>query len=564
MTQSENKICQNCKSEFTIEPDDSSYYEQIHVPPPTFCPKCRMIRRLAWWGYRILYKKKCDFIKKEVITTYHPDSPHKIYSPEVWYSDKWDPLWYGRDYDFSRSFFEQFNELFLEVPKPALHYSHSTMTNSEYCSAASELKNCYLAFKADRSENSAYLNAISFLKDCFDVSYSNYSELSYESVNVNKCYQVFHSIDCDECHDVWFSRDLVGCQNCVGCINLRNKNYHIFNQPYTKEDYHEKLKEFDLTTNKGIENFQKQFEEFSQKYPRRQYHGSHNIQVSGDYLYECKNVLDSYWIYGAEDVRYSQLLQAPNSKKCYDHSGFGLNSEWVYETAWAGISANNIKFSFWNYSAHDLEYCFGCPGSGNLFGCVGVRNNEYCILNKKYTKSEYTELVEKIKKQMMEIPYVDKIGRKYFYGEMMPSELCPWAYNESAGMVWFPLNKEESLKEGFTWRDVEEKDYQSATIEIPKHIKEVKDDILKEILKCENCGKNYRLIKMELDFYRRFNLPIPHNCFICRDRARTKLLNPIEIHDRQCAKCNKNIKTSWTPERPEIVYCKKCYQQEVY
>jgi len=133
---------------------------------------------------------------------------------------------------------------------------------------------------------------------------------------------------------------------------------------------------------------------------------------------------------------------------------------------------------------------------------------------------------------MMEIPYVDKIGRIYKYGEMMPSELSPWTYNESTTMKWFPLEKDKTLKEGYNWRDVEPKDYQNATIEIPKHIKDVKDDILKEILKCENCGKNYRLIKMELDFYRRFNLPVPHDCPLCRDRARTKLLNPIEIHDR--------------------------------
>ena len=165
---------------------------------------------------------------------------------------------------------------------------------------------------------------------------------------------------------------------------------------------------------------------------------------------------------------------------------------------------------------------------------------------------------------MIEIPYVDKIGRIYKYGEMMPSELSPLTYNESTAVEWFPLNKEEAIKEGFTWRDIEPKDYQAATVEIPKHTKDVTDDILKEILKCESCGKNYRLIKMEIDFYKRFNLSVPHECFLCRDRARTKLLNPIEIHDRRCDKCGKNIKSSWSSDRPEIVYCESCYKQEVY
>ena len=69
---------------------------------------------------------------------------------------------------------------------------------------------------------------------------------------------------------------------------------------------------------------------------------------------------------------------------------------------------------------------------------------------------------------------------------------------------------------------------------------------------------------MELNFYKRFNLPVPHQCFLCRDRARTRLLNPIEIHNRKCDKCGKDIKTSWSIDKPEIVYCEKCYQGEVY
>ena len=85
-----------------------------------------------------------------------------------------------------------------------------------------------------------------------------------------------------------------------------------------------------------------------------------------------------------------------------------------------------------------------------------------------------------------------------------------------------------------------------------------------KILKCENCGKNYRLISKELVFYKRFKIPIPRKCFVCRDQARIQALNPIKIYDRRCAKCDEKIKTSYALERPEIVYCEKCYQQEVY
>lgn len=36
----ETKTCQNCKTRFTIEPEDFVFYEKIGVPAPTFCPEC--------------------------------------------------------------------------------------------------------------------------------------------------------------------------------------------------------------------------------------------------------------------------------------------------------------------------------------------------------------------------------------------------------------------------------------------------------------------------------------------------------------------------------------------
>ena len=42
---SETKVCQNCKKDFVIEPDDFAFYEKMKVPAPTFCPDCRMTQR---------------------------------------------------------------------------------------------------------------------------------------------------------------------------------------------------------------------------------------------------------------------------------------------------------------------------------------------------------------------------------------------------------------------------------------------------------------------------------------------------------------------------------------
>ena len=42
----EKRTCQNCKKDFTIKSEDFSFYEKIKVPAPTWCPECRMIRRI--------------------------------------------------------------------------------------------------------------------------------------------------------------------------------------------------------------------------------------------------------------------------------------------------------------------------------------------------------------------------------------------------------------------------------------------------------------------------------------------------------------------------------------
>mgnify|MGYP001609212478 CR=1 FL=1 len=247
----------------------------------------------------------------------------------------------------------------------------------------------------------------------------------------------------------------------------------------------------------------------------------------------------------------------------------------MYECCWCGLDSHNVKFSAWNYYNREVEYCFGCHHAAHLFGCVNMTKGEYCILNKQYTKDEYEKLIPKIKKHMADVPYIDKLGRTYGYGEMLPAEISPWSYNESASFEWFPITKEEALAKGFKWREPDLREYKEATIEIPNHIKDAKDDILQAILKCNDCGKNYQIIQKELDFLRRMNFPTPRQCPLCRDRARIKSLNPMKIFERICAKCKTKIETSYSSDpryaegsgeasRPEIVYCEKCYQQEVY
>lgn len=329
---------------------------------------------------------------------YSDDKPHIVIDDREWWSESFDARTCARDYDFSRPFFEQFQELLLATPLPHLHRDFSRMQNSNYCNAATGLKNCYLCMAADEAEDTYYSFKITKLKNCIDVSYTKDSELCSNSTNLSHCYNVHFSNNCENSNDLYFCSDLIGCTSCVGSINLRNKSYCIFNKQLSKEEYEQKLKEMRFDTSSGIEGVHKESEAFFSTQPHRFMHGRNNVDVSGDHIYNSKNVHDSYGIQSSEDCRYVSGLDAIDVRNAdsYDWSQFGIGSERIYECSWVGLQCNTILFSYWNYYAHDLAYCFGCHSSDNLFGCIGLRKQRYCILNKQYTKEEYEYLLPKI------------------------------------------------------------------------------------------------------------------------------------------------------------------------
>jgi hypothetical protein len=86
------------------------------LPSTDICPTCSVRRRLAFRNERNIYKRKCDATGKNIVSMFSPDKPYKVYEQSEWWSDKWEPKDYAREYDFSRNFFEQFDELLKAVP----------------------------------------------------------------------------------------------------------------------------------------------------------------------------------------------------------------------------------------------------------------------------------------------------------------------------------------------------------------------------------------------------------------------------------------------------------------
>lgn len=591
----ETRNCQNCKADFLIEQEDFDFYSKISVPAPTFCPECRMIRRMVFQNERSFYKRECDLCKKVKLMTLPSSVVFPVYCTTCWWGDGWDPSAYGKEYDFSRPFFDQYKELSDSVPSIGLNNILSTMVNSEYCSISSYLKNCYLCYNSDYDEDCMYSTYLEKSKFCLDMSMSMSCEMCYTSINLFKCFKVFFSDRCNESMNVWFSRDLDGCSDCFGCINLKNKQYYIFNEPYTKETYFAKLAEWNLGSSDALAELAERTHQVHTRHPRRYMEGLKNNVVSGDYIFNSKNTHLSFEVLAAEDSKYCQLLIMEGTKDSYDYTMWGMNATRLYECMGAGNNSSDLRFVVESWSpSSNLQYCRNIYTSCNdLFGCIGLKNAQYCILNKQYTKEEYESMIPRIVEHMNTMPYIDSKGKEYRYGEFLPFEFSLYGYNESTAQKYFPLTKEEAIEKGYNWQDLTEKNHliTKKNTEIEDTIHEVSDHVLRETIECghkgdctDQCTGAFRITKEELEFYRINNLPLPKLCPNCRYYTLIHKRYPIRYYNRKCqcagasdnllytnsevhshgdTPCENTFITTFPADSKEFVYCEECYQKEV-
>jgi len=572
----ETKICQNCKKEFIIDSEDFNFYEKIKVPPPTFCPECRMVRRMNFRNERSLYHKKCNLCNKNVISVYPEFSSISVYCQDCWWSDNWDPISFSREMDFSKSFISQIKELYSSVPQMSLFNTKST--NSDYCNFAAENKNSYLFFGGKNNENVLFSHNTAGSKETADVSASEKLELSYECIECKNSNRLFFSRNCENCVNSYFLYECRNCTDCFGCTNLRNKQYCLFNKQLTREKYFEKIEKINLGSFKEKEELKNKFIDIYLNSIHRFSYQINTTNCTGNNIKNARNTKYSFDIMGndSENNKYTTHVVL-GIKDSWDNYGVS-KAEMLYETIAIGFDSNehyNCRFSFFVRGGNSVSYSINCSSCDHIFACIGLRNKQYCILNKQYTKEEYEELVPKIIKHMNDMPYIDAKGRIYKYGEFFPPELSPFAYNETIAQEYFPLTKEEALKQGYKWKEKEERNYtiDIKNEDIPDDIKEVDNDIIGKVIECahkgtcnEQCTEAFKIIPEELQFYQRMNLPLPRLCPNCRHYQRLSQRNPLKLWHRHCMKegCTNEFETSYSPDRPEIIYCERCYQQEVY
>ncbi len=561
---SENKICANCKKNFTIKPEDFNFYEKVKVPSPTWCFECRQLRRYAWRNERNLYRRNCDLCGKSTVTIYSANKPYKVYCNECWWGDGWDHSTYGRDFDFSRPFFEQFAELQHDAPRMALLNKNSV--NSDYTNHSGDNKNIYLSFSTWGSEDVMYSTWVFYSRDCMDCSFiREKGERLYEVIDSRTSYECQYGIFLKDCSSCFYCYDCRGCNECFMSYNLRNKSYVLKNKQYTREEYMKKMKELELSSFVTREGLRQEWLDMIANSIHRYVRSARNINSTGSFIYDCKNVIRSFEVDKGEDSKYLYATIEP--KNCMDLYHVGLNLELDYELQGC-TRVSNCQFCHLCYDNMNVMYSDTCQNSQNLFGCVSVKKGEYMIFNKKYSKAEYEELKAKI------IEHMKNTGE---YGEFFSPSMAPVYYNETQGNLYAPMTKEEVLAKGWHWEENIPGTFGKETISagsIPDKIEDVPDSYLHEVFICTTCSKNYNITQNELLFYRKENLPFPRKCPNCRYKRRFDLRPLRKLWHRQCmcdkkhtthnGPCTMGFETCYAPERKEKIYCESCYNQEVY
>lgn len=176
------------------------------------CPDCRQQRRLSFRNERKLYKRKCDATGKDIISMFSPDKPFKVYHQDFWWSDKWDPMDYGGEFDFTKRAMEQMNVLMQKIPIQSIGGVNNI--NCEYTNYLMNSSDCYMTISGRNNEQCLYGRNIRESERVIDSLQIIDCHNCFDIVVAKSCYNVFHSFHTFDCHNSSYIRFCVSCENC--------------------------------------------------------------------------------------------------------------------------------------------------------------------------------------------------------------------------------------------------------------------------------------------------------------------------------------------------------------
>ncbi|MEK7672759.1 MAG: hypothetical protein AAB373_02655 [Patescibacteria group bacterium] len=414
------------------------------------------------------------------------------------------------------NFIVEFRKLFLESPQCGSWTRASE--NCDYGDITTVSKDCYMCFNSGNCRNAYHSEDSKALTDCTDCAFCENCEICYECVDCDTCYNCNFCQDCNNCQNVHFSYDLRRCKDCFGCCTIRDKQYCIFNEQYSKEEYEAKMKMFDYSKAGGIKFIWQKLEEFKKKNPRMYTHQHDTADCTGDYIYHSKNCHECFDTRHTEDSGY--IYQANldiGTKDSWDCGPVPTAMDLAYDVSYSDYLFN-CKYHYWCSRIKDSEYIVNCMDCENCFGCVYLKNKQkgFYILNQKVEENEYWKRTAEIKKELLE---------------------------NGIYTLYDLLNKD--LEQG------------------------KKDELQRQNLgeatdrKCFICDGEFKIIPAEIEFYKKMKIVWPVYCPSCRAAQRYRLRPERVMYKRKCDSCHNTLISTFTEDSPCVVYCLHCWWEHI-
>lgn len=289
----------------------------------------------------------------------------------------------------SNDFLSRYHDIRQSMPQsPTRSFGNE---NSELLSYTYRSSNCFNCFDCVECKNCSYCFDCVRCADCTDCSYCVDCELLYGCIDCYKAYNSAYLNYCGRTYDSFFCWDCADCHDIFGCTHLKHKQYCIFNQQYTKNEYQEKIAE--LLKLSPEENLSK-LKVLIQKYP----FGPTNITSSvnsdyGNHVHYCNNCYLCFDTARSQDCGY--LYDSAYSQNSYDLS-YCYKAELCYECVDCARVYNSNYLERCS-DCFDCSYLTDCLDCHNCFGCVSLAHKKFCFLNKQYAEQEYLKLTEAIK-----------------------------------------------------------------------------------------------------------------------------------------------------------------------
>ncbi len=491
-------FCSLTGRQFSIAPGEKDLLARFDLPLPRTSPFERWLRMLSGSMPFNFSRIPCPVTGKQILTRWTERGAIRGADPDWFWSDECDNTIAGRDYDFSRPFFEQYMELARSCFAPSIN--RINCENSPYCNACVGLKDCHLCFGSEGLVDCLFCVLCSQSTDLLMCTGCRESELSYACIDCSSIYDCRHCQDCHGCSNNFWCIDCIGCTNCLLCTGLRQAQdgHYIRNVKVSKLEWNTALIELhlgsyaaELRANSELENLAKGF--------------IHETSRGNEDCTAVRHVTHSkncnFLIHSSDCRDCKDLVFANHVNDSYSSSWLNY-SECCYMIV-GGFQAHNSFFCDGIVgSAINHRYsCCGFNGCKDIFGCFFIKAKEHCILNKQYSKKEYFELLPRV------IAHMKSTGE---WGQWFPAEFYGVGYRDSwAYFLLGDLSDSEIAIRGFLPSSGDEARRITSGIELPDQLDDFVPALCDKEIRCDATSRPFGISQPELAIFKKHNAPIP-------------------------------------------------------